>query len=149
MKRTPLKRRTPMKRGGPMKRSAITRTVSLKRSRIVPTTKPRDWSQARLKVAAEGRCRVCLSAEKLEAAHTIGRKYDKADERGVFMVDQRDIVPLCQTCHIVQELADAVGTDAASIEAVERTSVTHTTAPCVARFAAALGVHPSDIAERR
>lgn len=49
----------------------------------------------------------------------------------------------------VQELADAVGTDAASIEAVERTSVTHTTAPGVVRFAAALGVRPSDIAERR
>jgi hypothetical protein len=49
----------------------------------------RDWSAAREKVEREGRCRVCGSRERLQAAHVIGRQYD------VGLVNPHDIVPLC------------------------------------------------------
>lgn len=53
----------------------------------------RDWSFARAKVDDERCCRVCQSRDHVEAAHTIGRKYDGP------IVDSRDIVPLCRTHH--------------------------------------------------
>jgi len=55
----------------------------------------RDWSEARAKVDAEGRCRVCGWGEglvKLEAAHVISRAQGGTD-------DPRGIVPLCWECH--------------------------------------------------
>jgi hypothetical protein len=55
----------------------------------------RDWAEARLKVDREGRCRVCKAPGKVEAAHTIGRKYDPKDGK----VRAVDIIPLCASCH--------------------------------------------------
>lgn len=56
----------------------------------------RNWSAAREKVVAEGKCRVCKqTANGLEAAHVMGRKYD--DPSG--QVDPDDVVPLCRPCH--------------------------------------------------
>lgn len=51
----------------------------------------RDWSLARSKVEAEGRCRVCGQTSSLEAAHVCGQKYDSADG----IVRPVDVVPLC------------------------------------------------------
>lgn len=63
MKQTPLPRTSELRRNKPMKRSAP----------------KRDWTDARAKVEAEGRCR--LGPEgcegKLEAAHIVGRAYDQ------------------------------------------------------------------------
>jgi len=56
----------------------------------------RDWRAARAKVDQEGRCRVCGARNGLQAAHTIGRKYD---DRRTGVVDPRDIVPLCAHDH--------------------------------------------------
>lgn len=50
----------------------------------------RDWDAARAKCEAEGRCRVCGSPLRLQAAHTLGRVYDTSS-----VVDPDDIVPLC------------------------------------------------------
>lgn len=51
----------------------------------------REWHDALMKVASEGRCRVCGRVESVQAAHVIGRRHDDAGGR----VDPRDIVPLC------------------------------------------------------
>lgn len=59
-------------------------------------TRRRNWTAAREKVMAEGRCRVCRqTGNGLEAAHVMGRKYD--DPSG--HVDPNDVVPLCRPCH--------------------------------------------------
>lgn len=55
----------------------------------------RDWTAARLKVDREGRCRVCKAPGRVEAAHTIGRKYDPKDGK----VRAVDCVGLCTHCH--------------------------------------------------
>ena len=55
----------------------------------------RDWSQARAKVDAEGRCRVCGDARDLQAAHVIGRVHDPKNGK----VRPDDVVPLCGDCH--------------------------------------------------
>lgn len=57
----------------------------------------RDWLIARMKVEEERDCRVCDSRERVEAAHTIGRKHDGP------VVDPADIVPLCQRCHMAYD----------------------------------------------
>lgn len=57
--------------------------------------KRRDWSQARAKVDAEARCRVCKGGGRLQAAHVLGRKYDPPS--GIVQPD--DIIPLCRPCH--------------------------------------------------
>lgn len=73
----------------------------------------RDWSDARAKIEAEGRCRVCgrddadLRAlgrpahERVEAAHVIGRAYDgpHPDGRPGRWVNPDDVVPLCTEDH--------------------------------------------------
>jgi hypothetical protein len=53
----------------------------------------RDWTAVRAKLLLEGECRVCGSRENVQAAHTIGRKYDGP------VVDPDDIVPLCIEHH--------------------------------------------------
>jgi 5-methylcytosine-specific restriction endonuclease McrA len=58
----------------------------------------RDWTLARQKVEEEGCCRVCHATGRLEAAHIVGRAYDK-DEEDVVIVDPDDVVPLCKACH--------------------------------------------------
>lgn len=55
----------------------------------------RDWTAARLKADGEGRCRLCRRSGRVEAAHTIGRKYDPDDGK----VRAVDIIPLCNACH--------------------------------------------------
>lgn len=60
--------------------------------------KRRDWADARAKVDAEGKCRVCKRRDrKLEAAHVIGRDNDepKAPGSKTFYVKPERIVPLC------------------------------------------------------
>lgn len=57
----------------------------------------RDWSQARAKVKAEGRCRSCGLGIYLEAAHIIPRSRVTAGGE-----DPRNIVPLCRDCHTQQ-----------------------------------------------
>jgi hypothetical protein len=73
----------------------------------------RDWLDARHKVEGEGRCRVCgrsdadLRAagrpdhERVEAAHTLGRKHDgpHPDGSGRRWVNPLDVVPLDTECH--------------------------------------------------
>jgi hypothetical protein len=72
----------------------------------------RDWSDARQKVDDEGRCRRCLRPPSydraLEAAHILGRKYDRPRVEGsttkVLYCHPDSIVPLCATpqgdgCH--------------------------------------------------
>ena len=54
----------------------------------------RDWSAARAKCDAEGRCRYCRVAGPLEAAHIISRSVKGHDNQ---MAD--NIVPLCPSCH--------------------------------------------------
>lgn len=64
----------------------------------------RDWSDARLKVEREGRCRICGDLggawSVIEAAHILGREHDKKD--GYYVKPER-IVPLCRAsiggCH--------------------------------------------------
>lgn len=56
----------------------------------------RNWTQARAKVDQELECRVCRSGDGIQAAHVMGRKYDRPD--GVVLAD--DIVPLCPNCHM-------------------------------------------------
>lgn len=55
----------------------------------------RDWSQARIKVETEGRCRSCGAAHGLDAAHIIPRSRIP----GAAAMDARNIVPLCRSCH--------------------------------------------------
>ncbi len=54
----------------------------------------RDWTASRAKVDAEGRCRYCRVAGRLEAAHIISRSIKGHDNQ---MAD--NIVPLCPACH--------------------------------------------------
>ena len=60
----------------------------------------RDWSDARRKVDDEGRCRRCLRSDvRLEAAHVLGRRYDKPRVEGsttkVLYVHPDSVIPLC------------------------------------------------------
>lgn len=90
MKRSPLKRGAGLARGTALPRKRMARTRPL----------PRDWTGARAKVAAEGRCRVCDSPDGLQAAHTIGREHDRPQRPGgPLIVDQLDVVALCGECH--------------------------------------------------
>ena len=58
--------------------------------------KRRDWSAARDKVEAEGRCRVCKSASHgLDSAHVIPRSLAPAESN----MSADSIVPLCRICH--------------------------------------------------
>jgi hypothetical protein len=77
----------------------------------------RDWRAARAKVELEGACR----AERLpaaggcggtlQAAHTLGRKYDQMVvllEGEYLRVDPDDVIPLCERHHVAY---DARGLD--------------------------------------
>ena len=62
----------------------------------------RDWTLAIAKVHREHKCRRCGCTGKLDAAHTIGREYDRAADgtrNGVLVVNPDDVVPLCVACH--------------------------------------------------
>lgn len=68
----------------------------------------REWRAARRKVNTERECRVChagLSDAWIEAAHVIGRQYDRprdeeaAGAERVLYVHPDDVVPLCTSCH--------------------------------------------------
>jgi len=70
----------------------------------------RNWNDARRKVEQEGACRVCppgAPRRRLEAAHVIGREYDKPHPlpsprelaNGDLYVHPLDVVPLCHTHH--------------------------------------------------
>ena len=54
----------------------------------------RDWSAARAKVDAEGRCRYCRAAGPLESAHVISRSIKGRDNQAA-----DNIIPLCTSCH--------------------------------------------------
>ena len=56
--------------------------------------KKRSWELVRAKMELEQVCRVCGSRENVQAAHTIGRKYDGP------VVDQDDCLPLCRIHHL-------------------------------------------------
>lgn len=98
----------------------------------------RDWSEARRKCDEEARCRRCLRSDvALEAAHVLGRRYDRPRVEGsttsVLFVSPDSVIPLCRTCHTaydskeigilpfltVEEQVRAVQ-DAGSIEAARR-----------------------------
>jgi predicted restriction endonuclease len=68
----------------------------MKRTRI-----ERDWTDARAKCVAEGRCRVCGRKGKVEAGHVIGREHDRPRTLGEakLWVNPLDVVPLCTTHH--------------------------------------------------
>lgn len=55
----------------------------------------RDYTLARAKCDAEGRCRWCKRACRTEAAHIVPRRHDPPN--GPVPAD--GIVPLCQACH--------------------------------------------------
>lgn len=63
------------------------------------------WTDALAKVAAEGKCRVCGSVLRVEAAHVVGRARDRRGADGITVVHPDSIVPLCGpatssgTCH--------------------------------------------------
>lgn len=59
----------------------------------------RSWADARAKVEREGRCRVCGSSDFLQAAHTIGRRYQDIKDGSKVIVKADAVVPLCQECH--------------------------------------------------
>ena len=72
----------------------------------------RDWSEARAKCDAEGRCRAAADSQfpcsgPLQAAHVVFRGVDRVQEgpRGGLrtVVDPLDIVPLCQIHHIAYD----------------------------------------------
>ena len=96
MKRTELQRRSPLKRtGGPARKQ-------MKRSQP-----KRDWTDARAKVDAEGKCRRCGLGAYLEAAHVTGREHDRPKGNGrTRYVHPDSVVPLCgpfpMGCHGMQ-----------------------------------------------
>lgn len=60
----------------------------------------RDWGEVRKKAEMEHECRVCGSTTNLEAAHTIGRKYqDVRDSPEVIRVPAAACIPLCGEHH--------------------------------------------------
>jgi hypothetical protein len=62
----------------------------------------RDWTDARIKVDLEARCRKChAEPPHLEAAHLVGRKHDEPHPDGTkrLWVNPGRIVPLCPDCH--------------------------------------------------
>lgn len=61
----------------------------------------RDWTDARAKLEAEGECRIslCVSGERLECAHVVGRFRDPEVSPGRRRVLPDAIVPLCRTHH--------------------------------------------------
>lgn len=69
----------------------------IERRKYARPVRLRDWTKAREKCAAEGRCRVCHRLG-WEAAHVIGRTHD-----GV-VVHPDDVVPLCTRCHAAYDL---------------------------------------------
>ncbi len=76
---------------------------------MLRTKKPtkRDWTAARAKVEAEQYCRLCGRRTFLEAAHTIGRKYQDEKKTGPrggvsLWVNPDSIIPLCSQCHRLQ-----------------------------------------------
>ena len=66
-------------------------------------TLERYWSDARVKVDREGRCRLCPEVYGLQFAHTIARTHDERveleDGSIAIYVDPDDGVPLCPQCH--------------------------------------------------
>lgn len=60
----------------------------------------RIWKDARAKVEAEGRCRICHIERGLQAAHVTRREFD-APKPGqkTRWVNPDSIVPLCPVCH--------------------------------------------------
>lgn len=91
------------------------RKTALQRKPMKRRPLRRDWSDALAKVEVEGECRGCRRSKKqlrvigrtLEAAHTIGRTYDRRSSRPGFdrYVHPAATVPLCGpppdtgTCH--------------------------------------------------
>lgn len=63
--------------------------------------KRRDWREAREKVEEEGRCRVCRTGGRLEAAHVIPRSLAPGVGSNQ---DAANIVPLCPRCHSEYDL---------------------------------------------
>lgn len=64
----------------------------------------RDWTSAREKVRAEGRCRVCTPEEAsvnrwLESAHTIDRQKQDVFTGDALWVNPSCIIPLCRQHH--------------------------------------------------
>lgn len=64
-------------------------------------TKRRDWREAREKVEAEARCRVCRTGGRLEAAHVIPRSLAPGLDSNQAAAN---IVPLCPRCHSAYDL---------------------------------------------
>lgn len=108
-----------MKRSGPIRRRTPLRARSTLRPNASPTRAPmrrskptRDWVDARRKVTAEGRCRLCGADgrfARIEAAHTVGRVHDRPHpERGgeALWVDPDDVIPLCTACHLAQHAGE-------------------------------------------
>ena len=64
----------------------------------------RDWSDARQKVDDAPGCRRCRRSDvRLEAAHVLGRIYDRPRVEGsttkVLYVHPDSVIPLCPDCH--------------------------------------------------
>lgn len=65
----------------------------------------RDWTLARAKITEEsGRCRICKSAEEVQAAHIVGREFDRYYADGgrqlePWVVLSERVVPLCRAHH--------------------------------------------------
>ena len=107
-----------MKRGGPLTRTTPLRRVSPFRTvttmtrrkplqgavgRVAAKLQERDWTPARAKVAAEG-CRMRrdgLCSGPVQAAHTIGRRYDPPHPTrpGARIVLAVHVVGLCEHHH--------------------------------------------------
>ncbi|NBT36055.1 MAG: HNH endonuclease [Betaproteobacteria bacterium] len=64
----------------------------------------RDWKAFRAKVDAEGRCRLCGTGGRLEAAHLIPRS--RIPIHSGCGEDPRNAIPLCPPCHRSYDIAD-------------------------------------------
>ena len=71
----------------------------IQRTGIRRKTLVRQWQDAIEKVESEEACRVCGATDFVDAAHILGRKYDRVvvGPRGgkKLYVDPRGIIPLC------------------------------------------------------
>ena len=61
----------------------------------------RDWTAARAKVEAEGKCRVCQTVGAVDAAHVVPRSANSTPEN----MTADAVIPLCRSCHQRQHAA--------------------------------------------
>lgn len=79
----------------------MTKKTGLERKPMKSKAPARNWEAARAKVEREGACRYCGDTMMLEAAHVIGRKYDRpaSEDSKTLLVRPDSVVVLCRRHH--------------------------------------------------